>query len=72
MEKPRVHGDTALDADDFGERRNETHPGPGLANATESRALRAYLPFHTGFRFSANARGPSTTSSLVKSFCTSG
>jgi hypothetical protein len=29
-------------------------------------------PFHMGLRFSANARGPSTTSSLVKSFCTSG
>ena len=29
-----------------------------------------YRPFHTGFRFSANARGPSTTSSLVQSFRT--
>jgi len=31
-----------------------------------------YRPFHTGFRFSANARGPSTTSSLRQSFCTRG
>ena len=31
--------------------------------AAEAPALRAQRPFHWGFRFSANARGPSTVSS---------
>ena len=51
--------------------------GPGarrcsgsMATCTWERA--SYRPFHTGFRFSANARGPSTTSSLVQSFRTRG
>ena len=43
-----------------------------MAMCTWERASVGYRPFHTGFRFSANARGPSTTSSLVQSFRTRG
>ena len=44
----------------------------GMAAPGWERASAGYRPFHTGFRFSANARGPSTTSSLRQSFCTRG
>src|SRR5579885_1047132 len=50
--------------------RVDTETGAYLPRAKGEQPARAQRPFQTGLRFSANARGPSTTSSLAKSACT--
>src|SRR5207249_1766785 len=56
-----------------GERRNQTvassefrvlNPGFGLETRNPKLETDSHLPFHTGGRFSTNARGPSLASSV--------